>query len=158
MRWFKRIHHEIAASRSGFTIVELVLACVIFPIVVIGVANSYNSIKKSYSTARQLNEIYAVLSACPEVDRAVEFSSLSSTTNCYPNNTFLVEDSSSSRTVSYSPTLTVTSTTALAPTDSLYNIPDSKAVFIQVAFLKPNYSATPLQLRMLITRNGIGQL
>jgi Tfp pilus assembly protein PilE len=143
---------------SGFTIVELVLACVIFPLIVVGVANSYNSIRKSYTTARQLNEMYAVLSACPELDRALEFNSLSSGTNCYPNNVFQVEDSSTSKTVSYSPTLTVTDTTALTSGDPLKTIPDSKVVNIQVGFPAPNSARTPLQLRILITRNGIGQL
>ncbi|HSX32422.1 MAG TPA: hypothetical protein VLF43_04105 [Candidatus Saccharimonadales bacterium] len=154
----RREYSRADVAHSGFTIVELVLACVIFPIVVIGIATAYNSIRQSYNTARQLNEIYAVLSACPEVDRAVEFSSLSSTTNCYPNNTFLVEDSTSGRSISYAPSLTVTDTSALSAGDPLNAIPDSKVVQIQVNFLKPNYSAAPLQMRMLITRNGIGQL
>jgi Tfp pilus assembly protein PilV len=145
-------------NSSGFTIVELVLACVIFPLIVVGVANSYNSIRKSYTTARQLNEMYAVLSACPELDRALEFNSLSSGTNCYPNNVFQVENTTATRTVSYSPTLTVTDTTSLAVTDPLKTIPDSKVVNIQVGFPAPNASVTPLQLRILITRNGIGQL
>jgi hypothetical protein len=146
------------SNSAGFTIVELVLACVIFPMIVVGVANSYDSIRKSYTTARQLNEMYAVLSACPELDRALEFNSLSSGTNCYPNNVFQVEDTTASRTVSYSPTLTVTDTTALPSGDPLQSIPDSKVVNIQVGFPPPNSSSTPLQLRILITRNGIGQL
>lgn len=146
------------SDSSGFTIVELVLACVIFPLIVVGVANSYNSIRQSYTTARQLNEMYAVLSACPELDRALEFNSLSSGTNCYPNNVFQVEDTTASRSITYSPTLTVTDTSALASTDPLKSIPDSKAVNIQVGFPAPNTAMTPLQLRILITRNGIGQL
>lgn len=146
------------SNSSGFTIVELVLACVIFPMIVVGVANSYNSIRQSYMTARQLNEMYAVLSACPELDRALQFNSLSSSNNCYPNNVFKVEDTTTGQTVSYAPTLTVTDTTALPNTDPLSTIPDSKAVNIQVGFPPPNSSQTPLQLRILITRNGIGQL
>ena len=146
------------AAHSGFTIVELILACVIFPIIVIGIANAYNAVRRSYATARQLNEIYAVLSACPEVDRAIEFSSLSSTANCYPNNTFLVENSTSGRTITYAPSLTVTDTTALPNTDPLSTVPDSKVVYITVPFLAPSSSNTELELRMLITRNGIGQL
>ena len=145
-------------TQRGFTIVELILACVIFPIIVIGIATATSSIRRSYTTARQLNEMYAVLSACPEVDRALEFSSLSSTTNCYPNNTFLIEDVSSGGSINYSPSLTVTDTSALNSSDPLYNIPDSKVVNIQVNFLPPAASNAPLQLRMLITRNGIGQL
>jgi Tfp pilus assembly protein PilE len=143
---------------DGFTVVELLIACFIFPIIVVGIANAYQAIRTSYTTARQLNEMYAVLSACPEVDRALEFNSLSSTTNCYPNNTFLIEDSGSNRTISYSPSLTVVDTASLAATDPLKTIPDSKIVHIQVNFLPPAASNTPLQLRMLITRNGIGQL
>jgi len=145
-------------TQRGFTIVELVLACVIFPIVVVGIATAYNGIRSSYTTARQLNEMYAVLSACPEVDRALEFTSLSSGTNCYPNNNFVVENQSGSKAVTYSPTLTVTDTSALASSDPLKPIPDSKVVNIQVNFLPPAASNTPLELRMLITRNGIGQL
>jgi len=142
----------------GFTIVELILACVIFPMIVVGIATAYNSVRRSYATARQLNEMYAVLSACPEVDRALEFSSLSRTTNCYPNNTFAVDNSTSGKTVQYSPSLTVTDTSSLSPSDSLHGVPDSKVVQIQVNFLPPATSSSPLQLRMLITRNGIGQL
>jgi hypothetical protein len=143
---------------SGFTIVELVLACVIFPLIVVGVANSYNSVRHAYATARQLNEMYAVLSACPELDRALEFNSLSSGTNCYPNNVFQVENTTDTRSITYSPTLTVTDTTALASGDPLKTIPDSKVVKIQVGFPAPNTSRPPLELRILITRNGIGQL
>ncbi len=146
-----------AANSRGFSSVELLLACIIFPIIVVGIATAFNAIRRSYTTARQLNEMYAVLSACPEVDRALEFNSLSSTTNCYPNNTFVIEDVNAGRSISYTPALTVTDTTALSTGDPLYAIPDSKVVNIQVNFLPPAASNSPLQLRMLITRNGIGQ-
>ena len=63
-------------NNSGFTIVELILACVIFPMVVVGVATAFNSLQRAYSTARQLNEMYAVLRACPVLNRALEFKSL----------------------------------------------------------------------------------
>ncbi|HTH72140.1 MAG TPA: type II secretion system protein [Candidatus Pristimantibacillus sp.] len=145
-------------KQRGFTIVELVLACVIFPMVVVGIATAVNGIQYSYTTARELNEMYAVLSACPEVDRALEFTSLSSGTNCYPNNSFVVENQTGTKQVTYSPTLTVTDTSALSGSDPLQPIPDSKVVQIQVNFVAPAASNTPLQLRMLITRNGIGQL
>jgi hypothetical protein len=36
-------------------------------------------------------------------------------------------------------------------------VPDSKLVDLSVGFLKPNDSAPPLTMRILITRNGIGQ-
>ena len=152
-QWSKRF----SISSGGFTAVELMVASVIFPIVVIGLASSFNSMKRSYLVARQLNEIYAVLSACPEVDRALEYTSLSSSTNCYPNNTFQVEDSPTTATSVYSPTLTVTDTSSLSGTDPLQPVPDSKVVDIQVGV--PKNSAVPkFKLRLLITRNGIGQL
>ena len=145
-------------NNAGFTIVELILACVIFPMIVIGVANVYNSVRSSYGAARQLNEMYAVLSACPELDRALEFNSLSAASNCAPNNTFQVENTTATKNRTYSPTIAVTDTTALPASDPLKTVPDSKVVDISVGFLPPNSSSTPLKLRILITRNGIGQL
>jgi prepilin-type N-terminal cleavage/methylation domain-containing protein len=146
---------SLKANQSGFTIVEMLLAIVIFPIIVVGMADAFDAVRKSYTVAKQLNEIYTVLSACPEIDRALEFNSLTSTTNCFPNNTFAAEGGSG-RTITYTPTLTVTNTTALPNTDPLKTIPDSKVIDISVGF--PRSNATPLQLRMLVTRNGIGQL
>jgi prepilin-type N-terminal cleavage/methylation domain-containing protein len=144
-------------GQTGFTAVEFMAAIVVMGIIVVGLVDVYNSIRGSYTTARQLNEIYTVLSACPEVDRALEFNSLTSTNNCYPNNSFGVENGGSG-TITYNPTLTVTATSALPNTDPLQAVPDSKVVSISVGFPAPNASAPPLQLRMLITRNGIGQL
>jgi len=144
-------------GKDGFTAVEFMAACVVLGIIVIGLVDAYNSIRSSYTTARQLNEIYTVLSACPEVDRALEFNSLTSTNNCYPNNSFPVENGGSG-TITYTPTLTVTNTSALPSSDPLQTVPDSKVVNISVGFPAPNTSAPALQLRMLITRNGIGQL
>jgi len=143
-------------GQGGFTSVEFLAACVILAIVVIGLVDAYNSIRTSYTTARQLNEIYTVLSACPEVDRALEFNSLSSTNNCYPNNTFAAENGLSG-TITYSPSLTVTNTSSLPASDPLQTIPDSKVISISVGFPPPNNHAPAMQLRMLITRNGIGQ-
>jgi hypothetical protein len=97
-----------------------------------------------------------VLSACPELDRALEFNSLSSTNNCYPNNSFPAENGGNA-TISYTPTLSVTNTSSLAASDPLSTIPDSKVVSISVRFPAPNSSRPAVQLRMLITRNGIGQ-
>jgi hypothetical protein len=99
--------------------------------------------------------MYAVLSACPEIDRALEYDSVTSATNCYPNNTFQSEGAGNT-TIVYSPNLTVTPTSSLASTDPLKAVPDSKVIDISVAY--PHSTAPPLQLRMLITRNGIGQL
>jgi hypothetical protein len=143
-------------GKEGFTIVEAILGCAVFAILVGTMFNAFVSLKSSYTTARQLNEIYTVLSACPEVDRALEFDSLSSTTNCYPNNVFPAEDGSS-KTITYAPVLTVTNTSALAGSDPLSNVPDSKVVSIDVGFPKPHTASPHLQLRMLITRNGVGQ-
>lgn len=139
---------------NGFTILELLLACFIFPIIVFGIANAFDAVRKSYTTARELNEIYAVLSACPEIDRALEFNSLTSSTNCFPNNTFQSEGAGGS-TIVYSPTLTVTNTADLPASDPLQTVNDSKVVDISVGFQKS--TAPPLRLRMLVTRNGLGQ-
>ncbi len=148
----KRFHN---APEEGFTIVELILAIVIFPIIVIGLSNAFDTVRKTYTVARQLNEMYTVLSACPEIDRALEFNSLSSTTNCFPNNSFTSEGAGTT-TITYTPDLTVTDTSALESSDPVQTTPDSKVISISVGF--PNSTATPMQLRMLVTRNGIGQL
>jgi hypothetical protein len=145
---------RVLRRQAGFTSVELILACVVFPIIVIGLANAFQVVQKSYSTSRELNEMYAVLSACPEIDRALEFNALSSSTNCFPNNSFVSEGGGSS-VITYTPTLTVTNTPSLPSGDPLKTIPDSKVVDISVSF--QHSSATPLRLRMLITRNGVGQ-
>lgn len=148
--------HRKHLGESGFSIVEIVIACIVIPLVVAGVVNSFNSVRHAYYVSRQLNEMYAVLSACPELDRALEFNSLSNTNNCYPNNSFAAENGGSA-TITYAPSLTVTDTSALSPSDPLKSIPDSKVVSISVAYPSPNQSLPPVQLRMLITRNGIGQ-
>ncbi len=139
----------------GFTSVELLLACVIFPLIVVGIANSFDAVRKSYTTAKQLNEVYAVLSACPELDRALDYTNLvSNSSNCSPNNTFVAEGGSGII-YTYNPTLTVTDTSSLPSSDALKTVPDSKVVDITVSNLRGN--APPLELRMLITRNGIAQ-
>lgn len=154
---FRVCKHPVRQQR-GFTVVEVLVGIVIFAIIVSGLMSAYKSIRSAYATARQLNEMYTVLSACPEVDRAIEYTSLSSSTNCFPNNTFDVENSPTGGTITYVPDLTVTPTSSLDSSDPLYNVPDSKIVAIELGFLPPNDSATPLELRLLITRNGIGQL
>lgn len=148
---------NIHSQSSGFTIVEIVIACVVFPIIMFGISNAYAALQNSYTVARQLNEIYAVISACPEVDRALEFNSVSSTTNCYPNNSFVAEGGGVASTIVYTPTLAVTSTTALPASDPLSTVFDSKVIDISVGFPKTP-TASPVKLRLLITRNGIGQL
>lgn len=148
-------HTKKRLGQAGFSSVELLLACVIFPIIVIGISNAFDAVRKSYTIAKQLNEIYTVLSACPEIDRALEYNSVSSTTNCSPNNVFEAEGGSGG-TITYTPTLTITETGALPAGDELRTIPDSKLIDVSVGY--PKSSAPPLQLRLLITRNGIGQL
>ncbi len=143
-------------NNQGFTIIELLISIIILPLIVIAASNSYNSIRQSYTLARQLNEIYSVLSACPELDRALEFSSLSNSTNCYPNNSFAAENGGPG-TITYQPTLVVTNSSDLPLGDPLKTVPDSKIVSIEVGYPAPHGNRPPLQLRMLITRNGIGQ-
>ena len=151
------LHLSLRDYSGGFTIVEIVIAIVIFPIIVTGVSNAYVSLNNSYKVARQLNEIYAVISACPEVDRALEFDAVDSSTNCYPNNSFVAEGGGVAATITYAPTLAVTTTSSLSVSDPLQSVYDSKVIDISVGF--PNNSApTPVKLRLLITRNGIGQL
>jgi len=147
---------KVRPAERGFTIVELLIACVVFPIIVAGVSVAATSLSNIYRKARQLNEIYEVISACPEVDRALEFDSVSSSANCYPNNSFKTEDSSNG-TISYTPTLTVTKTSSLSASDPLQTVYDSKVIDISVGY-PGNASAAPIKLRLLITRNGIGQL
>jgi Tfp pilus assembly protein PilV len=142
-------------SQAGFSLVEVVLACVIFPIIVIGMTSSFDALRHTYTISKQLNEIYAVLSACPEIDRALEYDSISGASNCFPNNTFKAEGGSGN-TLTYTPTLTVTNTTALPSSDPLQAVPDSKVIDISVNYLQN--TGKPLELRMLITRNGVGQL
>ncbi len=141
---------------SGFTIIEIIIAVVIFPIIVMGLVNAYEAVSKSYRIGRQLNEIYTVLSACPELDRALDYNILTSGTNCYPNNSF-VNEGNSGYITTYTPTLTVTDTTSLPNTDALHAIPDSKVVEVTVGY-KMDTAGTPLKLRLLVTRNGVGQL
>lgn len=142
-------------NQAGFSLVEIILACAIFPIIVVGLTQGFNTIRNSYTLSKELNQMYAVLSACPEIDRALEYDSVVSGSNCYPNNTFYAEGGSGT-VFTYSPSLTVTTTPSLPGTDPLQAVPDSKVIDISVGYLR---SAAPqLELRMLITRNGIGQL
>ncbi len=148
---------KTSSNNQGFTIVELVIACALFPMIVIGIANAYNAVRLAYMNARQLNQIYAVLSACPELDRALDYNSLTSTANCYPNNSFQAENGSTT-TITYTPTLTITNTSSLSVLDPLHDVPDSKIVEVNVSMLKPFQNTPPIKLKILVTRNGIGQL
>lgn len=146
---------KVRQRQTGFSLVEVVMACVIFPLIVAGFSAGYDAIRHSYTISKQLNEMYAVLSACPEIDRALEYDSITSSNNCYPNNSFYAEGGSGNI-ITYSPTLTVTSTPSLPSGDPLQAVPDSKVIDITVGFQQS--AAPPLELRMLVTRNGIGQL
>jgi Tfp pilus assembly protein PilV len=142
-------------DQAGFSLVEVVIACIIFPIIVIGMTSSFDALRHTYTISKQLNEIYAVLSACPEIDRALEYDSISGASNCFPNNTFKAEGGSGNI-ITYTPSLSVTNTSALPSADPLQAIPDSKVIDISVNYQQN--TGKPLELRMLITRNGIGQL
>jgi type II secretory pathway pseudopilin PulG len=152
----RRIYNDRRSKQAGFSIVEILVASIIFPIIMIGLTGAANAVRQQYAIARQLNEIYTVLSACPEIDRALDYNAISSTTNCYPNNSFPAEDGSTA-TVTYTPSLTVTPSTSLPSSDPFYNLTDSKVLDITVGWQRPYTSFPNLELRMLIARNGIGQ-
>ncbi|HEX8226815.1 MAG TPA: prepilin-type N-terminal cleavage/methylation domain-containing protein [Candidatus Saccharimonadales bacterium] len=143
-----------SGGQAGFSVVEIIVAIAIFPLLVFALQQGYDAVRRSYTVSKQLNEMYAVLSACPEIDRALEYDSVTSATNCYPNNSFKAEGGSG-QIISYQPTLTVTNASALVNTDPLYGTPDSKVINIKVGY--QDSVAPPVELRLLITRNGIGQ-
>lgn len=147
--------HYLKQNQNGFTMVEIITACVVFPLIVVSIYSAFKAVSTAYSRARQFNDMYAVLSACPEIDRALDYDIVTGANNCYPNNTFYGENSGSAI-FTYTPSLTVTQTSSLPGTDPLQAIPDSKVIDISVRRI--NSSAPPMELRMLITRNGIGQL
>lgn len=147
-------HKKYNSNNDGFTIVELIIAIMIFPIIVIGITDAFTAVGNTYRRARQLNEIYAVLSACPEIDRALQYDIVTSYTNCYPNNSFKAENEGTGA-FNYTPTLVVTTATALPNSDPLYNIPDAKVIDVNVGFT--DNTGKPLKLRLLISRNGISQ-
>lgn len=146
---------KYTSNHNGFTVVEILIAIAIFAIMVTGIISAYNVIQQSYNASKRLNEIYTVLSACPEIDRALEFSSLESGTNCYPNNTFKAEGGATNS-VSYSPILTVTDTASLPGTDPLQPVPDSKVIEVETGYALGEGSGQ-YKLRLLITRNGVAQ-
>ena len=141
-------------SQAGFTVIEILIVTVVISTLFIGISNAFTNVSRTYTLTRQLNEMYAVLSSCPEIDRALQYDSISGSTNCFPNNVFRGEGVSGAK-ITYTPTLTVTPTTGLASGDPLYNIPDSKVVDISVS--NPTSNAQPWRIRLLVARNGIGQ-
>lgn len=141
-------------NQAGFSIMEIIIASVIFPIIVVGLYNANMAVTRSYSIARQYNEIYAVLSACPELDRALEFNSISEDNNCFPNNVFQVEGGSEG-TITYTPNLSIEDTEDLDASNDLSDVEDAKLISIDVEI--PNTSAPPVELRLLVSRDGLGQ-
>lgn len=139
-------------NQHGFTIVEIIIGIVLVGIIIGGVALAFNWLFKDYARSRQLNEIYAALSGCPEIDRAMQYESIIST-NCSPNDTFDSELQNGANDITYTTSSTPTLTTALPASDPAYNIPDSKVVDVTVT---PKQGA-PWKIRLLISRNGIGQ-
>lgn len=137
---------------SGFSIVEIIIGIVMLGVIIVGVAQAFDWLFKDYARTRELNEIYAALSGCPEIDRAMQFESITST-NCSPNDTFNAETASGNNTISYATTSSPVLTSALATNDPAYNIPDSKVVDVTVT---PKVGK-PWKIRLLISRNGIGQ-
>lgn len=142
-------------DEGGFTIVEILIATIVLPLLIIALSQIFNLIRTQYSYSRQYNEVYAVLSACPELDRALQYEALSGSTNCFPNNTFTAEGLSGNI-ITYVPSLTVTDTSSLPVADPLKTIPDSKVVDLSLD-ISQNTNTIPMKLRLLITRNGIGQ-
>lgn len=146
---------KYSISRGGFTVVEVLMATVIFAILTVGLVSAYSAVNRSYNASKRLNEIYAVLSACPEIDRALEFTALTSGTNCYPNNVFKAEGGAT-QAVTYTPSLTVTNTASLDISDPLVSVPDSKVIEVDTGYALGEGSGI-YKLRLLITRNGVAQ-
>jgi type II secretory pathway pseudopilin PulG len=138
--------------QNGFTIVEIIIGIVVMGFIIGGVAMAFDWLIKDYARARELNEIYAALSGCPEIDRAMQYESIIST-NCSPNDTFDAETANGSNDITYATSSSPILTSALPVTDPVYNVPDSKVVDVTVT---PKTGQT-WKIRLLISRNGIGQ-
>jgi prepilin-type N-terminal cleavage/methylation domain-containing protein len=140
-------------NNNGFTIIESVVSIIVISIMIIGISDSYKMILSAYSVSRQLNEVYTVLSACPEIDRSLDFSALNQNSSCSPNDSFSAENNGG-HTITYNPTLLVSNTSSLSVGDPLRDIPDSKVIEVSTP-LKTNSNV--VKVKLLITRNGIGQ-
>src|SRR5690242_5698999 len=96
-------------NQNGFTIVEIIIGIVLLGAVIGGVAVAFDWLFKDYARSRELNEVYAALSGCPEIDRAMQYESIIST-NCSPNDTFDAEIATGNNDITYvtssSPVLT----------------------------------------------------
>ena len=139
-------------SQAGFSIVEIIVGVALLGMVIGGIAMAFDWLIKDYARSRELNEIYAALSGCPEIDRAMQYESIIST-NCSPNDTFDAETADGNNDINYVTSSAPVLTSALAPSDPAYNIPDSKVVDVTVTPKTGN----AWKIRLLISRNGIGQ-
>lgn len=137
---------------NGFSIVEIIIGIFLIGAIIGGVATAFNWLYKDYARSRELNEIYAALSGCPEIDRAMQYESIIST-NCSPNDTFDAEQATGNNDITYITNSTPKLTSALPTTDPVYNLPDSKVVDVTVS---PKVGQD-WKIRLLISRNGIGQ-
>ncbi len=145
------------ARQHGFSVVEILIVTVIISTLFIGISQAFQNVARTYTLTRQLNEMYAVLSSCPEVDRALDYTAIVGATNCFPNNVFRGEGPGGA-TITYLPTLAVLSTTApttLPVSDPLYGTYDSKVIDVSVG--RPGSNDLPWRIRLLVTRNGIAQ-
>lgn len=139
-------------SQEGFSIVEIIVGVVMLGIIIGGVALAFDWLMRDYAKSRELNEVYAALSGCPEIDRAMQYESIIST-NCSPNDTFDAEKANGNNDITYATSSAPVLTSALPPSDPAYNIPDSKVVDVTVT----QKNGKPMKIRLLISRNGIGQ-
>jgi prepilin-type N-terminal cleavage/methylation domain-containing protein len=146
---------KIRRKDKGFTVAEVLISIIVFALMATAMAQAFTAVDNVYARTRQLYEIYTVLSACPEIDRALQYEQVTGSVQCFPNNTFAVEGGGSG-TIVYNPSLTVTQTSDLPGTDALRNVPNAKVVEVKVNYLNP--VSSPWDIRLLISRNGIGQL
>lgn len=142
-------------NQRGFTVAEVLISVIVFGIMAVGMAQAFTAVDNVYARTRQLYELYTVLSACPEIDRALQYEQVTGSVQCFPNNSFDKEGGYTGQ-ISYSPVLTVTDTGSLPVGDALRTIPNSKVVDVKVDYLNPINA--PWNIRLLISRNGIGQL
>ncbi len=138
--------------QSGFTIVEILIGIILLSLIVSGAALAFDGLNRGYAKTRELSEVYAALSGCPEIDRALQFDAITQT-NCSPNDTFNSETATGNNDITYTTSSLPQLTSALPSGDPVKDIPDSKVVDVTVN----TKNAKQWKLRLLITRNGIGQ-
>lgn len=140
------------SRQSGFTVVEILIGIILLGTVITSLALAFDGLNKSYAKTRELSEVYAALSGCPEIDRALQFDVID-VAHCSPNDTFNSESSGGNNDITYSTVSTPMLTSSLPTSDPVHDIPDSKVVDVTVN----TKTAKQWKLRLLITRNGIGQ-